>query len=191
MFYSTLKDFWGTQYARALSLSLILILMDDGDNACNKDKDAFYYVLILKDCEEYSNCDFEIICSIFINTSHYPEPWRSAQQQAYLHQVIIFIHTIHVVYMWFARGIHNDVAYTMTVSIIIIISSSILSLSSSLLFSICHPGIGQSRLTSAVGKVCMRSLGKPRELWTASLKVRSRSFSSAFSSSLCLKRLCG
>ena len=117
LFYSTLKDFWGTQYARALSL--ILILMDDGDNACNKDKDAFYYVLILKDCEEYSNCDFEIICSIFINTSHYPEPWRSAQQQAYIHQVIIIVHSKHVVYMRFTCDIH-----TMTVSIFIIISSS-------------------------------------------------------------------
>ena len=46
--------------------------MGDGDDVGNKDKD----VLILKDGKEYSNCDFEFICSIFINTSHYPKPWR-------------------------------------------------------------------------------------------------------------------
>ena len=35
-------------------------------------------------------------------------------------------------------------------------------------------GTGQSQLISAVDKVCTRSLGRRREQWTVSLKVRLR-----------------
>ena len=41
------------------------------------------------DGEEDSYCDFEIIFSVILDSSHYAKPRRRTQQQAHLYQVII------------------------------------------------------------------------------------------------------
>ena len=110
------------------------------------------------DGEEDSYCDFEIIFSVLLNSSHYAKPWRRTQQQAHLYQVIIISFPCYA---------NNHCLHSLHHQHLVIIK-----------FNHCYSGIGRFRLTSAVDKACTRSLGKPREQWTVSLKVKLRSLSS-------------